>query len=177
MSDEAAHQAELHASSAYSELKRLAAHLMRSEGPGHTLGPTALVHETYLRLSQQRGLNQADRAVFLAAAARTMRYVLVDHARRKRAQKRSGGPNSEAMRQAATWHEQQPLDLLALDEALTSLRDMDLELSQIVEMRFLLGLNEDEVAEALGVSARSVQRGWRTARIWLHRQLNEVDGR
>jgi RNA polymerase sigma factor (TIGR02999 family) len=173
MSENDPHRAGLLASSTYSELRRLAAGLMRRESPYHTLQPTALVHEAYLRLSRQRGLNQANQAVFLAAAARAMRNLLVDHARRKRAQKRSAGPNGEALHQAAAWHERQPLDLLALDEALSTLRDMDPELAQIVEMRFLLGLKEDEVAEALGLSARTMQRGWRTARVWLHRQLSE----
>jgi len=157
--------------SAYGELRAIAERLMRRERRSHTLQPTALVHETYLRLLQREDLKDTDRQTFLSAAARAMRHVLIDHARSKKAAKREGGASRQALTDAVAWYEQQNIDLLALDEALQRLHELDPELARVVELRFFLGLTEQDVAAALKVSTRTVERGWRAARIWLYREL------
>lgn len=172
--EEADQEAEARILSAYPELRELARRMMRNERRGHTLEPTALVHEAYLRLLRQEGLENADRGTILSAAARVMRHLLVDHARAKRARKREGSLRRRVLNEATAWHERQSLDLVALDEALERLRAMDAELAKIVELRFFLGLSEAAVAEALSVSTRTVERGWRAARLWLHRELDEA---
>lgn len=163
---------ESHDVTAYTELRSLAEQLMRGERRSHTLQPTALVHEMYLRVLQREDLKDADRATFLSAAARAMRHVLIDHARGKKAAKREGGHHRVALTEAVSWYEQQCIDLMDLDEALERMRGFDPELARVVELRFFLGLSEREVAESLGVSTRTVERSWRTARMWLHRELS-----
>lgn len=149
----------------YDELRHIAGRLLRAERPDHTLQPTALVNEAYLRLVGQREGSWSGRSHFLAIAARVMRRVLVDHARRRAASKRdphrlltgwpSGRPDSD------------PLDLLSLEEALSRLAVMDERVARVVELRYFGGLEVEEAAEVLGVSARTVKRDWRLARAWL----------
>ncbi len=155
---------------AYPELRALARRMMGRERGDHTLQPTALVHEAFLRLDRQRNLRGADRATFLAAAARAMRHILIDHARAKRARKRDGGRRT-ALDDALAWYQRQPLDLIALDDALKRLETVDSQWAKIVEMRFFIGLSEETIAKTMGLSTRTVERGWRAARVWLHSQL------
>lgn len=154
----------------YAELRRLAAAQLRAERPDHTLQPTALVHEAYLRLAQQRSVAWANRGHFFRIAARIMRRILVDHARRRRALKR----DAEPLRLAASGVE--PMDrapeLVALDSALDSLEKIDPEQARIVELRFFGGLTVEEAAEATGVSTATIKREWRTARAWLRREID-----
>jgi RNA polymerase sigma factor (TIGR02999 family) len=151
------------------EMRRVAASLMRGR-TGHTLQPTAVVNEAYLRLA---GVDCAwqNRGHFLAFAAKTMRSVLVDHARRGRAQKRGAGWQREPLTPAVAWYEDQHIDLVALDVAMERLgRDSAREL-QIVELRFFAGLTVAEVAEVLDLSVATVNRDWTTARAWLYRYM------
>jgi len=163
----------------YHELRRIAHRQLRAERPGHTLSTTAVVHEAYLRLAEQYGTSWGDRAQFFALAARTMRRILIDYARRHRAARR-GGPahivvpldaleRSDASALAAAERGEW---LLALDEALARLAQQDPRLARVVECRFFGGLSEDETAEALGISARTVSRDWTMARAWLHQALS-----
>ena len=115
-------------------------------------------------------MDGADRAIFLAAAARAMRHILIDHARAKRARKRDGGRRT-ALDDALAWYQQQPLDLIALDDALKRLETVDSQWAKIVEMRFFIGLSEEAIAKTMGLSTRTVERGWRAARVWLYSQL------
>lgn len=155
----------------YAELRRQARRFMRAERVRHTLQPTALAHEAYLRLAG-RNRAWADRSHFFAVAARAMRQVLVDHARRRRAAKREAwlvSSPDERRPQAAL-----PVDLLDLDDALTALGRLDPKQLEIVELRFFGGLSVDETAEALGLSPRTIKRDWSTARAWLKRRLTRV---
>jgi RNA polymerase sigma-70 factor (ECF subfamily) len=143
----------------YDELRRVARARLRAEKPGHTLQPTALVHEAYLRLIRG-GTAPRNREHLFAMAARLMRQILVDHARRKGAQKRGGADTAMTM-----------VDILALDEALTDLAALDPRLCQVVELKFFAGLNIDETARALGVSPATVERDWTVSKAWLHQRL------
>jgi RNA polymerase sigma factor (TIGR02999 family) len=157
----------------YDELRRLAARQLRRERPGHTVQPTGLVHEAYLRLSAASGLALVDRAHFLAVAARAMRQVLVDHARRRAALKRGGDLARTTLHGKdveAAAHDNDA-ELLALDAALERLRSLDERAHAIVEQRFFAGLGEAETAAVLGVSTRTVRREWVKARAWLHKEL------
>ena len=151
----------------YAELRRQAARCMRRERRGHTLQPSGLVNEAYLRLRGAPGLDWQDRTHFFAIAARVMRQVLVDHARRRQAAKREGchvtldDADAPAM----------PLDLMDLDTALQELAALDERQARVVELRFFAGLDVPETAEAMGLSARTVKREWQTARAWLQRRL------
>jgi RNA polymerase sigma factor (TIGR02999 family) len=141
---------------------------MRRERRHHSLQPTGLVHEAYLRLAGSPDLAWHSRAQFFAIAARVMRQVLVDHARRRRAAKREGCRvtlTEDAAPAAA------PLDVLDLEEALTELAALDPRQARVVELRYFAGLDVEETAEALGLSARTVKREWQTARAWLQRRL------
>jgi RNA polymerase sigma factor (TIGR02999 family) len=152
----------------YAELRRQAGRYMRRERRHHSLQPTGLVHEAYLRLAGSPELAWHSRAQFFAIAARVMRQVLVDHARRRRAAKREGCRvtlTEEAAPAAA------PLDVLDLEEALTELAELDARQARVVELRYFAGLAVEETAEALGLSARTVKREWQTARAWLQRRL------
>ena len=165
----------------YAELRRIAHRQLALERGGHTLSTTAVVHEAWLRLAEQRGLGQMERPQFFAIAARMMRRVLIDHARRYRALRR-GGPDAvlvgldvqELDGAAGIAVEERADDLLALDEALERLAALDVRLARVVECRYFAGLSEQETAAALGVSARTVSRDWTTARGWL---FQELDGR
>jgi RNA polymerase sigma factor (TIGR02999 family) len=155
----------------YDELRRLAAAYLRREGRGHTLQPTALAHEAWLRMVDATRVDWRDRAQFLAIAARMMRHVLVDHARAKKAAKRGGGRERVTMADAAAPSGPVALDVLDVDEALKELADLDSRKARVVELRFFGGLTEKEAAHALGVSATTVEDDWRFARAWLHRRL------
>ena len=160
----------------YTELRRQAARHLRRERPGHTLQTTDLIHETYLRLVDQREVRWQNRAHFFAVAARLMRRILVDHARRRRRAKR-GGPDArlpleEALVIAA---EKSDVDLLALDEALERLAAVNARQSRIVELRFFSGLSIEETAEVLGVSRTTVKDDWSVAKAWLYRELHHED--
>lgn len=152
----------------YGELHELAENLMKRHGARHTLQPTALVHEAWMRLT---GGAYADREHFAAVAARAMRSVLVDHARRRGSQKRGGDRGRRPLDEAAVLFDESGPDLLALDEALGRLSAVDPELSRIVELRFFGGLTVEEVAKVQGSSTATVTRAWRVARMWLAREL------
>jgi RNA polymerase sigma factor (TIGR02999 family) len=154
----------------YRELRGLAAAYLRRERQDHTLQPTALVHEAYLKLVDQTQVESPSRAQFFAIAANLMRQILVDHARDRRAAKRGGG-NKVALEEAAGVVPEPRVDFVALDEALDKLAQLDPRQSRIVELRFFGGLTENEIAEVLGVSAITVKRDWRIARAFLHRRL------
>ena len=157
----------------YAHLKRLAARYLRMEKRGHTLNPTALVHETYLRLVGQDILWQ-DRSHFFAVAAQAMRRILVDHARVHVAEKRGGRRERLTLDEVFLYTPDRPDNLLILDEALVRLADLDRRQSRIVEMRFFGGLTEDEVAKVLSISTRTVKREWRMAKAWLYGELRDV---
>jgi RNA polymerase sigma-70 factor (ECF subfamily) len=154
----------------HAELRRIAAGYLRRERPNHTLEPTALVHEAYLRLVDQRRTSWRNRAHFFAVAAGLMRRILVDHARRRSYLKRGGGARAVTLPEIAASPNGGP-DILALDEALADLEALDGRRRQIVELRFFGGLTQEEIAEALGVSVSTVERQWRLARAWLYRRL------
>jgi RNA polymerase sigma factor (TIGR02999 family) len=156
----------------YQELKRLAAHFLRDEREGHTLQPTALVHEAYLRLAGQTGGWQ-NRAHFMAVAARLMRRILVDYARQRVAAKRGGGeaPVELGNREIAGGVEQLE-ETLAVDEALARLAALDAQQAQVVEMRYFGGMTVEETAEALAIAPRTVKREWAMAKAWLRVEIS-----
>jgi len=154
----------------YDELHELASRLMVREGKGHTLQATALVHEAWLRLSGDSSLERAGREQFLGVAAHAMRRVLIDHARRRKAQKRGAGGERLPL-DAALEAYSAGRDLVELDEALERLEVLDPELVQIVEQRFFAGATHADIARSLGVSTRTVERGWRAAQVWLRAEL------
>jgi RNA polymerase sigma factor (TIGR02999 family) len=155
----------------YEELRRVARRALRRERTGHTLATTGLVHEAYLRLVDQTRIEYRDRAHFFGIAARAMRQILVDYARRHRAAKRGGAQRVVTLDEGALALEDRAETLLALDEALTDLESVDARLGQIVQCRFFGGLTEEETAEVVGVTARTVRRDWLKAKGWLHQQL------
>jgi RNA polymerase sigma factor (TIGR02999 family) len=159
----------------YGELRSIARCHMRHERAGHTLEPTGLVHEVALRLLGRSALPLDDRQHFLRAASLAMRRVLVDHARARGAAKRDGGVRV-TLGDAADARVEPAVDALALDRALERLAAAEPRWAQVVELRFLLGLDVEETAEALGVSAPTVKRDWRFARAWLARELGGADG-
>jgi RNA polymerase sigma factor (TIGR02999 family) len=154
----------------YGELRRRAASQLRRERQGHTLQPTALVHEAYLRLIGQEVAWQ-NRAHFFALASEMMRRILVDHARGRKREKRDGGWTRVELDEAVAISEQRDVDLLLLDQALTELTALDPQHGRIVELRFFGGMTLEETAEVLGVSAATVKRDWSLARTWLYRRL------
>jgi RNA polymerase sigma factor (TIGR02999 family) len=154
----------------YEQLRRIASRQLRAERPGHTLGTTGLVHETYLKLADQSRVQWQDRAHFYRVASCAMRRILVDYARRYRAQRRGGELQRVSLDYDATAAERGET-LLALDEALERLAELDQRQSQVVECRYFGGLTEEETAEALGVTSRTVQRDWAKARGWLYLEL------
>lgn len=157
----------------YTELLRIASYYLAPEDPGNTLQPTALVHEAFVRMVDQRNVEWQGRAHFLAIAAQMMRRVLVDHARSKKRLKRGGGRQRLSLREDATISRERDADVLAVEEALTKLAELDPLQARIVEMRFFGGMTVDEVAEVLGLSKRSVERHWTVIRAWLRRELAE----
>jgi RNA polymerase sigma factor (TIGR02999 family) len=161
----------------YADLRRRAAACMRGERLGHTLQPTALVHETYLRLIEQRSPAWQNRAQFFAVAAEMMRRILVDRARAHRAGKRSGQWARVSLDPAHAVAEPADVSLLDLDAALERLAEFDSRKSQIAVMRFFGGLSLDEMADVLDLSARTVERDWQAARAWLFKALSSIPGR
>jgi RNA polymerase sigma factor (TIGR02999 family) len=158
----------------YEECRRIAERQMRGEREEHTLSPTALVNELYLRLVDQRRSTWSNRAQFFGIAAQLMRRVLVDHARARRAEKRDGGRLMVSLEAADDVATPPPLtDVLAIDEALLRLGQIDPDQQRIVELRFFAGLTVDETAHVLGRSPRTVKREWQLAKAWLFRELGE----
>ena len=157
----------------HAELYRLARREMRGEREGHTLQTTALVNEAYLRLVNLHGVPWNGRAHFFAISARLMRRILVDHARSRRYLKRGGGAPIVRFDEAITVSSQSTTDLVALDDALLALAEIDPRKSQVIELRFFGGLTVDETAAALDISPGTVMRDWRLARAWLLKELTE----
>jgi RNA polymerase sigma factor (TIGR02999 family) len=157
----------------YHELHRLAARYMLGERSDNSLQPTALVHEVYLRLIDQNRVNWENRSHFFAIAAQLMRRVLIDHARARNAEKRPKPGLKVPLSDLPIGIEIQTTELLALDEALGRLEALDPRQARIVEMRFIAGLSEEEIAQALGVSVRTVKRDWKVARAWLFGALRK----
>lgn len=155
----------------YRELHQLAAGQMRRERANHTLQPTALVHEAYVRLLGNEPTDWENRAHFFGAAAEVMRRILVDHARARSAAKRGGGVPREPLSDLAQGLRVDPDELLAIDEALTRLADQDPQRALVVQLRFFAGLTAEEIAEATESSVRTVKRQWRFARAWLYREI------
>lgn len=155
----------------YEPLKRLAHKQLRSERPDHTINATALVHEAYLKLVDQRSVTWQNRAHFFAVAARAMRRILIDYARGRGAQKRGGGQIVVTFNEEQIAREAKSDELLALDEALLRLDVINNRQSHVVELKFFGGLGHKEIAEVLNVSIQTVQRDWRFARAWLTREL------
>lgn len=161
----------------YGELHRIAANQLRRERADHTLGPTALVHELYVRLVDQRRTSWQNRAHFFGLAAHLMRRILVDHARAQQAEKRGGLVTRVSLDAALEDGRQQPgapgvaADVLAIDEALERLAAIDPDQARLVELRFFAGLSTEETAHVLNRSPRTVKRAWRLARAWLYREL------
>ena len=155
----------------YDELRLIAHRQLQRERPGHTLDTTALVHEAYLRLAGSTSQDFSDRAHFFAMAATAMRRILVDYARRYRTEKRGAAPRRVSLTDTMLVAEERADTLLAVDEALGELARIDPRLSRVVECRFFAGLTEDETAETLGVTSRTVRRDWTKAKGWLLRTL------
>jgi len=144
---------------------------MRAERPDHTLQPTALVHEAYLRLIEQDRVKWRNRAHFFGVAARLMRRILVDHARARRTGKRGAAEQAVALEEGFVFAEERSGELVALDEALQRLAQFDPRLDRIVELRFFGGLSVEDTAEVLGISPRTVKRDWNAAKAWLHGEM------
>jgi len=157
----------------HSELHRLAHHYMRHERPGHVLQTSALVNEAYIRLIDWKNVRWQNRAHFFGVAAQLMRRILVDFARQKNYLKRGGDALQVSLNEAAALAIERSEDLIALDDALTALGQLDERKAQVVEMRFFGGLSVEEVAQVLDVSKETVMRDWRLAKVWLLRELDE----
>lgn len=155
----------------YEELRRLAGGFMSRERSDHTLQPTALVHEAYGKLMGQEA-PWSNRSHFMAIAATAMRRVLLDYARKRKAEKRGGGASQVTLKEELLLVDDRGLDILALDQALTRLAELDERQGRVVELRFFGGLSVEEAAAVLGVSPNTVKRDWRHARAWLHRELS-----
>jgi RNA polymerase sigma factor (TIGR02999 family) len=155
----------------YAELRRVALRQLRKERPDHTLQPTALVHEVFIRLVDQRQVDWQNRAHFFGVAANVMRRILVDHARRHGARKRGEGVRCVSIDEAHDVAAANEMPILALDHALERLETVDVELARIVELRAFGGLTIEEAAHVLGVSPSTAKRDWRTAKAWLNREL------
>ncbi|HET8677000.1 MAG TPA: sigma-70 family RNA polymerase sigma factor [Blastocatellia bacterium] len=157
----------------YEELRRLAHRYMGRERPGHTLQTTAIVNEAYLRLIDQRNVQWQNRAHFFGIASHLMRRVLASYARSRRYAKRGGGARQVSLDEAMIVSEERVADMVALDEALNALAEIDERKSRIVEMRFFGGLSIEETAEVLGVSPGTVMRDWTLAKAWLRREIGK----
>jgi RNA polymerase sigma factor (TIGR02999 family) len=155
----------------YADMRRLAHARLARETPGHTLDTTALVHEAYLKLVGRDGIEWVDRCHFFAVAAQAMRQVLVDYARRHLAAKRGGGKRAVSLSETTDVADERADTLVALDDALRDLADVDERVARVVEYRFFGGLTEEETAHVLGVNVRTVRRDWTKARAWLHHEL------
>jgi RNA polymerase sigma-70 factor, ECF subfamily len=158
----------------YEELRKQAANYLRRERVGHTLQTTALIHEAYLKLVDQKNVHWQNRAHFFGIAAQLMRRILVDHARTKKRAKRGGSNIRVSFNEANVLTPSQNLDIVALDEALERLSEIDEQQSRIVELRFFSGLTVEETAEVLAISPATVKRDWSMAKAWLHREISAV---
>lgn len=156
----------------YQELRRLARRCLSGQRSDHTLQPTALVHEAYMRLVKSDSMEWQSRIHFFAVAAQVMRQILVDHARARAAAKRGGGACKVTLNEEIGLRPKSELDILALDEALKRLLDLDARQCQIVELRFFGGLSIEETSKMLDISPATTKREWATARIWLHREMS-----
>lgn len=157
----------------HEELRRLAHHYMSRERAGHTLQTTALVNEAYVRLVNRKGVRWQNRAHFFGIAAKSMRSILVDHARGIAYAKRGGGVTKIELEEGMIASQERAAEVVALDEALVVLAEMDPKQSRIVELRFFGGLTIEETAEVLDLSPATIKREWTTAKAWLYHQLNE----
>jgi RNA polymerase sigma factor (TIGR02999 family) len=157
----------------YNELRRIANRQLRRERPDHTLQPTVLVHEVYLKLVDQNRMEWRNRAQFYGVAAQLIRRILVDRVRDQRTAKRGAGAVKLTLEEAAFEPAGRDIDLIKLDDALLSLSRKDEQQSRVVEMRFFGGLSIEETAEALGVSASTVKRDWLAAKAWLYRHMSK----
>jgi RNA polymerase sigma factor (TIGR02999 family) len=159
----------------YEELRQLASRSLQSERPNHTLQPTALAHEAYLRLIDQSNTDWQNKAHFMAMAAEMIRRILVDHARKHNAIKRGGGKEAISIGPEHSVTNEAGVDLLALDESLTELGERSERQRRVVEMRFFAGLSVEDTAHVLGVSPATVKDDWRLARAWLHQKLKNQE--
>jgi RNA polymerase sigma factor (TIGR02999 family) len=159
----------------YEDLRRLAHHYMSGQRPDHTLQTTALVNEVYLRLADQANPSWQDRAHFIAVAARAMRQILINYANRYRTQKRGGGAQKVALDAIALVSPAQSKEIIELHEALDRLAALDARKAEVVELKYFGGLNYDEIAEVLRISAITVRRDWEFARTWLYSELRQVE--
>jgi RNA polymerase sigma factor (TIGR02999 family) len=158
---------------AYDELRRLAHHFLHAERENHTLQPTALVHEAYLKLAAQKAVNWQNKGQLLAIAAGCMRNILVDHARNRIRLKRGGHYQFVPIEEVTVFSNQHSFELLDIDAALNRLSDMDPRQGMIVELRFYGGLSIEETAEVLNMSPKTVKRNWSSAKAWLYGELKE----
>ncbi len=156
----------------YQELRKLANSYLQNERSDHTLQPTALVHEAYIRLVDWQNTNWENRSHFFAVAAQVMRHILVDHARKKKAEIHGGNLQKLALDEAISFSKQTEIDLVDLDDALKDLEKLDQRQSKIVELRFFAGLTIEETAHAIGVSTMTISREWNFVRAWLYRRLS-----
>jgi RNA polymerase sigma factor (TIGR02999 family) len=159
----------------YEALRRLAHHYMSRERPGHTLQTTAVVHEAYLRLIDQKHVQWQNRAHFFAIAAQMMRRILITHAQSHAYAKSGGGALKVSLDETAILSQERAGELLALDEALKGLTALDPRRSQVVELRFFGGLSNEEIAEVLKISPNTVTRDWNVAKAWLYREMSEEE--
>jgi RNA polymerase sigma-70 factor (ECF subfamily) len=158
----------------YDELRRLASFYLQSERVNHTLQTTALVHEAYLRLVDQKQVEWSNRNHFFGVAAQMMRRILVDHARKHVSLKRGGSFSRISLEEAAVFSRERPRELIAVDELLTRLASIDPEGSRIVELRFFAGLSLEETAEVTGLSTAKIRREWSAAKAWLTREIGKL---
>ena len=159
----------------YNELRKLAASQLRRERVDHTLQPTALVHEVYLRLTDQRHVQWQDKSHFFGVAAQLMRRILVDHARSHVADKRGGGLPKVSLNEAIAMSRERPAELLALDESLTQLASADPQQARVVELRVFGGLTIEQAAAVMGISPATVKRDWNLAKAWLLCEIAKAD--
>ena len=159
----------------YQELRRMANYYLRGENAGHSLQPTALVHEAYLRLIDQTKVDWQNRAHFFGVAAQMMRRILVDHAKAKHRAKRGGTATKVSLDETVNLSSERAAELVALDDALKVLDELDERKSRIVELRYFGGLTVDETAQVLGVSDKTVMRDWSLAKAWLYQQLSQTN--
>jgi RNA polymerase sigma-70 factor, ECF subfamily len=161
----------------YQELRRMAGNYLRQENPGHTLQPTALVHEAWLRLIDQTRVDWRNRSQFFGVAARMMRRILVDHAKAKHREKRGGDAVKLSLDELINLSQERTADLIALNEALDELTRIDERKSRVVELRFFGGFNVEETAQILEVSPDTVMRDWKMAKAWLYQQIRQETGK
>ena len=159
----------------YRELRRSAGYHMRHERPGHSLQASALVNEAYLRLVEYRSMQCQNRAHFFAVAAQAMRRVLVEHARSRQSEKRGGAAQRISLDDVAVLPDHRAVELVALDDALSSLEVLDPRKCRIVELRYIAGVGIEDTADLLGISTATVERDWRSAKAWLYHAVSEKD--